>query len=412
MTGHAGAAAVGPAVGAAERVVKERVHRRLLASDGVLDLAGPGSGRRLRSRLAELLRDEAPLLPASRFDLLVAELADEVAGLGPLEPVLADPSVVEVMVNGPGRCYVERDGRLEPVVLDLDADGIRRLVERVLAPLGLRLDRSSPLVDARLPDGSRLHAVVPPLAVDGPCVTIRRFGARSLDLEAFGVDERAARFLGWAVEAGWNLLVSGGTGAGKTTLLNTLSGAVGAHERIVTIEETAELRLGRPHVVRLEARPPNAEGAGGVSIRELVRAALRMRPDRVVVGEVRGPEALDMLQALNTGHAGSLCTVHANSAPDALTRLETLVLLAGVGLPVGAIRAQIAAAVDAVVHVTRAADGRRRVDAVGEVVAAGDRLWLRPLLASPGGSLRAIEPPTRSARRPEAGPADRAWFEC
>ncbi|HEY8217459.1 MAG TPA: ATPase, T2SS/T4P/T4SS family, partial [Acidimicrobiia bacterium] len=277
--------------------LKQRVHARLLRSPALGDLEGPGRDVAVRATVAELLRDEEPLLSATRLELLVAELTDEIAGLGPLEPLLADPDVTEVMVNGPGRAFVERAGRLEPVALGLDAAGIVRLVERVVAPLGLRLDRSSPMVDARLPDGSRVHAVIPPLAIDGPCLTIRRFAARPLPLEAFGLDPAAAELLGWAVEAGWNVLVAGGTSAGKTTLLNALSQSIPPGERIVTIEETAELRLAQAHVVRLESRPPNAEGAGAVSVRDLVRTALRMRPDRIVVGEVRGEEALDMLQA-------------------------------------------------------------------------------------------------------------------
>ena len=284
-----------------------------------------------------------------------------------------------------------------------------RLVERVVAPLGLRLDRASPLVDARLADGSRLHAVIPPLAVDGPCVTIRRFAARPVPLEAFAPGDAAAAFLRWSVVAGWNLVVSGGTSAGKTTLLNALSGAIPAGERIVTIEETAELRLAQPHVVRLEARTPNAEGAGGVSVRELVRASLRMRPDRIVVGEVRGAEALDMLQALNTGHEGSLSTVHANGAGDALARLETLALLAATGLPLAAVRSQIAAAVDGVVHVARRQGGERRIETVGELVAASEGLAVRELFGWRSGRARADRVRTAPAapvarRRPRPTP--------
>ena len=358
----------------------------------------------MRAAVAELLRDEEPLLSAARHELLVAELTDEVAGLGPLEPLLADPEVTEVMVNGPERAYVERAGRLEPVSLALDARDIVRLVERVVAPLGLRLDRSSPMVDARLPDGSRLHAVIPPLAIDGPCVTIRRFGTRAVPLEAFGLDATSTGFLRWAVEAGWNVLVSGGTSAGKTTLLNALSRAIPAGERIVTIEETAELRLAQPHVVRLEARPPNAEGAGAVSVRDLVRTALRMRPDRLVVGEVRGGEALDMLQALNTGHDGSLSTVHANSALDALARLETLVLLADIGLPIAAIRAQLVSALDAIVHVVRHRGGARRIEAITEVVVHDARPAVRELFVREGATLQRRSTPTRAARRPEVRP--------
>jgi pilus assembly protein CpaF len=302
------------------------------------------------------------------------------------------------MVNGPGRAYVERAGRLEPVTLELDAAAIVHLVERVVAPLGLRLDRSSPMVDARLADGSRLHAVIPPLAVDGPCVTIRRFGARAVALEEFGVDGAAARFLRWAVAGGWNLLVAGATSAGKTTLLNALSQSIPHVERVVTIEETAELRLAQPHVVRLEARPPNAEGAGGVSVRALVRAALRMRPDRLVVGEVRSGEALDMLQALNTGHDGSMSTIHANGPTDALARLETLVLLADSGLPLAAVRAQVASSIDAVVFVARGQGGDRRVEAVSEVDGT-QRGGARPLFVRRHHELVPVARVTRPLRR-------------
>jgi pilus assembly protein CpaF len=395
--------------GVDDRALKERVHRRLVASGGVVELDRPGRDLAVRAHLAELLRDEAPLLAGARHERLLSELTHEVSGLGPLEPLLADPEVSEVMLNGPGRAFVERAGHLEPVVLELDAAAIVRLVERVIAPLGLRIDRSSPMVDARLADGSRLHAVIPPLAVDGPTVTIRRFGARAVPLEAFGLDGAGGAFLRAAVAAGWNLLVAGGTSAGKTTLLNALSAAIPADERIVTIEETAELRLRQPHVVRLEARPANAEGAGAVSVRDLVRAALRMRPDRIVVGEVRGGEALDMLQALNTGHDGSLSTVHANGLDDALARVETLVLMAGVGLPLEAVRAQLASAVDAVVFVARhAADAGRRVEAIGEVVTRAGHPELRALFAPSGGALEAVAAPTRASRRPDAPPLSRA----
>jgi pilus assembly protein CpaF len=256
------------------------------------------------------------------------------------------------------------------------------------------------MVDARLPDGSRLHAVIPPLAVDGPCVTIRRFGARVVELDDFGLDGAAARFVQRSVRAGWNLLVAGATSAGKTTLLNALSRAIPHAERVVTIEETAELRLAQPHVVRLEARPANAEGIGAVSVRELVRAALRMRPDRLVVGEVRGGEALDMLQALNTGHDGSMSTIHANGTADALTRLETLVLMADSGLPLAAVRAQMASCIDAVVFVVRRPHGARRVEAIAEVdgrLAGG----VRVLFERRDERLVPVARPTRAARRPE-----------
>jgi len=380
--------------------LKARVHERLLRAPGEVDLSGPDRDHTVRIRLAELIRDEEPLLPVSHFERVLAELTDEVAGLGPLEPFLADPAVTELMLNGPGRAYVERAGRIEPVDLVLDAAGIVRVVERIVAPLGLRLDRSSPMVDARLPDGSRLHAVIPPLAIDGPCVTIRRFGARVVPLAAFGLDGASEHFLRWAVSAGWNLLVAGGTSTGKTTLLNALSSAIPDGERIVTIEETAELRLAQPHVVRLEARPPNAEGAGGVSVRDLVRTSLRMRPDRLVVGEVRGGEALDMLQALNTGHDGSLSTVHANRGADVLTRLETLVLLGNSGLSLPAVRGQIGAALDGVVFVARTAHGRR-VEQISEIVGDRDDPSVRPLFEWRGDHLEAIARPARPARRPD-----------
>jgi pilus assembly protein CpaF len=386
--------------------LKQRVHARLLSSPSLGELTGPGGEVAVRSTVAELLRDEEPLLPARRFEALLTELTDEIAGLGPLEPLLADAAVTEVMVNGPGRAYVERAGRLEPVALALDAAGIIRLVERVVAPLGLRLDRSSPMVDARLPDGSRVHAVIPPLAIDGPCVTIRRFGARAVPLEAFGLDDRATGLLRWCIGAGWNVLVAGGTSAGKTTLLNALSAAIPDDERIVTIEETAELRLAQSHVVRLEARPPNAEGVGAVTVRDLVRTALRMRPDRIVVGEVRGGEALDMLQALNTGHEGSLSTVHANGALEAIARLETLVLLADVGLPLTAVRSQLASALDAIVFVARRRGGVRRVETIGEICPTVDGPQLRTLFARSGGNLAPTAKPSRPARRPDAAPID------
>lgn len=320
--------------------------------------------------------------------------------LGPLGAVLADATVTEVLLNGPGRAWVERAGRLERLGVDLDEDGLLTLVERVIGPLGLRLDRGSPILDARLPDGSRLHAVTAPVALDGTCVTIRRFGAERYPLSAFGADAELEVLLRWAVAAGWNLLVSGGTGTGKTSLLNTLSSAVPPGERIVTIEETAELRLAGGHVVRLEARPPNAEGAGAVPVRALVRAALRLRPDRLVLGEVRGPEAFDLIQALNTGHDGSFSTIHANGGAEALARLESLVLLAGTGLSLPAVRAQVAACVDAVIHVVRHTDGQRRIQAVAQV--APDGTGVHPLPGAAG-------VPLRPTRRPGARPVPEGW---
>jgi len=395
------------AAGSADAALKSALHRRLLA-----DPAAGSIGRDvLRDRLSALMREEAPLVGGARAARLLDELVVEVDGLGPLEVLLADPEVSEIMLNGPGRAYVERSGRIESIALELDAATIVRLVERIVAPLGLRLDRTAPILDARLPDGSRLHAVLPPLAPDGPMVTIRRFLSRSVCLDDFGAG-RAGGFLEEAVVAGWNILVAGATNAGKTTLLNALSAAIDPGSRIVTIEETAELRLAQPHVVRLEARPPNSEGVGATSVRDLVRAALRMRPDRIVVGEVRGGEALDMLQALNTGHDGSLSTVHANGSTDALSRIETLALLAGVGLPLPAIRAQVAAAIDAVVFLARREGGERRIESIAEVERTRrGELATRSLFERVDDALEPIEAPRRPPRASVCSIVD-AWASC
>jgi pilus assembly protein CpaF len=343
--------------------VSARVQARLVADGAAAMKAGP-------AHIAALVREEAPLLSRDEEDSAIAAVVAAVEGLGPLEPLLADARVSDVLVHGGRPVWIERSGVLMETGVQLSAAEVERLIERIVAPLGLRADRSSPLVDARLLDGSRVHAVVPPLAVDGPCLTIRRFSAHRVPLEAFCSDEVAAR-LRHAVAAGANVVVSGGTGAGKTTLLNALAASIPAGDRVITVEDTAELRLPQPHVVRLEGRPANAEGAGAVSMRELVRNALRMRPDRIVVGECRGGEALDMLQAMNTGHEGSMTTCHANSCDDALLRLETMVLFAESGLPLGAVRQQLASAVDVVVQVARRRDGARRIVAVAEVVAGG-----------------------------------------
>jgi pilus assembly protein CpaF len=342
------------------------LRERLLAEEGA-------EGGDLHERIRALVDREAALLDAGARAELVARVAERSFGLGPLEPLLGDPSVDEVMVNGPGAVWVERGGRIEPTdVAFATEDDVRHAIERILAPLGRRVDEAEPLCDARLPDGSRVNVVIAPLALDGPVLTIRRFRRHGLsdeDLVELGTWSPPLRdFLARAVRARLSILVSGGTGSGKTTTLNALSSFVPAGERIVTIEDTAELRLRQPHVVRLEARPPSVEGRGEVTIRRLVRNALRMRPDRIVVGEVRGPEALDMLSAMSTGHDGSLCTVHAGSPAEALRRLETLALMAGLGLPHAAIREQVADAVDLVVHQARLPGGARRVVAVAEVV--------------------------------------------
>src|SRR3954452_14113541 len=356
------------------------LRRRLVerARDGG---AGPGG---VEVQAARLVADEAAALDPETRDALTARIVRLATGLGPLEPLLEDPSVDEVMVNGPAEVWVERRGRVERASASFGSDAeLMNAIDRVLAPLGRRVDEASPMCDARLPDGSRVNVVVPPLAVDGACMTIRRFRPHGFSLEdlvANGTMPLAvADFVAGCVRAKASVLVSGGTGSGKTTTLNALSGAIPDGERILTIEAAAELRLrqgnvvGREglrqrHVVRLEARPANVEGRGEVTIRTLVANALRMRPDRIVGGEVRGPQALDMLQALNTGHEGSLTTVHANSPHDALRRLETLALMAGVGLPHGAVSEQVASAIDVVVHQARAADGSRRVESVAEVV--------------------------------------------
>ena len=337
----------------------ERVQSRLLAE------FEPGAELD-RAAVARIVREEAPLLGPDGVRGAVSDVLAQTTGLGLLEPLLADEAVTEVMVNGPDRVWIERGGVLEQVDVRLDERAILHLIEKVVAPLGLRVDRSSPLVDARLPDGSRVNAVVPPLAVDGPCLTIRRFAARTIPLDRFA-DGRTVELLVRAVADRRNILVSGGTGAGKTTLLNALAAAIPAGERIVTVEDAAELRLPQPHVVRLEARPANADGAGQVRVRDLVRNALRMRPDRIVVGEVRGPEALDMLQAMNTGHEGSLSTCHANGPDDALRRLETMVLMGDVALPLDAVREQAASALDYIVQVVRRPTGEREISAVTEV---------------------------------------------
>jgi pilus assembly protein CpaF len=363
--------------------------------------------------IAALVRAHDPLASATAVDDVVERVLARTVGFGPLDALLDDPTISEVMVNGDGSVWLERSGKLEQSGVAVDAGGVSHLIERIVAPLGLRADRTCPLVDARLPDGSRVNVVVPPLAVDGPCLTIRRFVVRSAaidDLASPGV----AALLEWAVLARLNVLVTGGTGAGKTTLLNALATAIPSSERIVTVEDAAELRL-PGHVVRLEARPATADGLGAVTVRELVRNALRMRPDRIVVGEVRGPEALDMLQAMNTGHEGSLSTCHANSPADALRRIETMILMSDVALPLDAVRDQICSSVDFIVHIARQADGSRGVVAVGEV--APDATHARRGAGPPPMRLLAdahgvIDQPTRPARHAAAMPFDPRWATC
>ncbi len=371
----------------------EALRARLIESARADSLRGAALADGLEAEVRSLVEREAAVLDSDDRAELCERVLRLATGLGPLEPLLADPAVDEVMVNGPGSVWVERHGRLEASGVAFAGEAeLLHAIERILAPLGRRVDEASPLCDARLADGSRVNVVIPPLALSGPCLTIRRFRREGFSLDDLvnngTLSGELAEFLASCVRARASILVSGGTGSGKTTTLGALSGALPEGERIVTIEDAAELRLRQPHVVRLEARPPNLEGRGEVTIRQLVRNALRMRPDRIVVGEVRGAEALDMLMALNTGHDGSLTTVHANSPPDALRRVETLALMAGVGLPHAAVREQLASALQLVVHQARGPDGRRRVEAVGEVVRLGDAAGTRELYTL-GGGLRA-----------------------
>ncbi|HEU4871012.1 MAG TPA: CpaF family protein, partial [Pyrinomonadaceae bacterium] len=325
------------------------------------------------SRLAEaVLAQEAMPLSAAERERLVSDVQHELFGLGPLEPLLKDPTISDILVNKHDTIYIERRGKIERTnVTFKDDEHLMRVIERIVSSIGRRIDESSPMVDARLSDGSRVNAIIPPLAIDGPVVSIRRFGADPLKMTSL-IDNKAltkdiADMLQMVVTARLNVLISGGTGAGKTTLLNALSAYIPENERIVTIEDSAELQLQQPHVVRLETRPPNIEGRGEVTQRDLVRNALRMRPDRIVIGEVRGGEAIDMLQAMNTGHDGSLTTVHANTPRDALSRLETMIQMTGMRLSDRAMRQQVASAINLVVQVARLSDGSRRVTSISEI---------------------------------------------
>ncbi|MCL4746489.1 MAG: Flp pilus assembly complex ATPase component TadA [Burkholderiaceae bacterium] len=366
------------------------LHRRLLQTIDLRrkDIRQLSSGQlraEARAVLVELLQSEREVYESVDQDALLADVLDEAVGLGPLERLMADPSVSEIMVNGPDAIYVEREGRISRSALAFSGEAaVRSVIDRVVAPLGRRIDESSPMVDARLPDGSRVNAVIPPLAVRGTALTIRRFNRQLLDpadlIHLESASWAMVAFLQLCVEHRRNVVISGGTGSGKTTLLNLLSNLIPAHERVVTIEDAAELRLEHEHLVSLEARPSNAEGRGAVGIRDLVRNALRMRPDRIVVGECRGGEALDMLQAMNTGHDGSLTTVHANSPRDVISRLETMVMMAGLDLPVAAIRDQVASAIQIIVQQARDAAGRRRIVEISEVTGLeGTRVQMQAL---------------------------------
>jgi pilus assembly protein CpaF len=347
----------------------------------------------------------APLLHGAELEQLVERVVHRAVGLGLLQPLLADPAVSEVMVNAGRDVWVERHGEVVRADVELEPAIVSHLIERVVAPLGRRIDRSSPIVDGRLADGTRVHAIVPPVAIDGPCLTLRRFSRQAVPLTAFA-SAPVVSVLRWAVDARMNVVVSGPTSAGKTTLLNALAAHIGPGERLITLEDAAELRLEGDHVVRLEARPPTQDGVGAITIRDLVRAALRMRPDRLVVGEVRGPEALDMVMALSTGHDGSLSTCHANSAVDVLRRLEVMVLQGGGELPLAAVRDVVQAAIDLVVHVGRGAGGQRRVVEVVEVLPSDDGSGSRVRRLASGDAV--VAQPRRAERR-GAGAPSREW---
>jgi len=358
-----------------EQEWKKKTYDRLLEIADLTMLAAldKNKGRAQIREITQRLFTEmgAPLALPQRH-LLARRIEDEVLGLGPLEPLLSDPTVSDILVNGAKSVYVERRGKIEPTTITFHDDAhLMNIIDRIVSAVGRRVDESSPMVDARLADGSRVNAIIPPLAIDGPVLSIRRFAVERLgiaDLLKFGtLTEPVANTLRAIVLGRLNAVISGGTGAGKTTMLNVLSGFIPATERIVTIEDSAELQLQQPHVVRLETRPPNIEGKGEVPQRELLRNSLRMRPDRIVVGEVRGAEALDMLQAMNTGHDGSLTTVHANSPRDAIGRIETMVSMTGISFPIRALRAQIASAVNIVIQVQRGDDGRRRLVSIQEI---------------------------------------------
>lgn len=378
-----------PAAGAGRLdAFKAELHQRVidrldLTASGALD---PDSlTRQVRGAVAALLDEGRVALTREERDALTDELVHETVGFGPLERLLADPAITDILVNGCDRVYVERFGKLErsPVKFRDDAH-LKLIIDRIVAKVGRRIDEASPMVDARLPDGSRVNAIIPPLTLDGPCLSIRRFFAERLtmdDLLSLGsVTLPIATLLRAAIRARLNVLVSGGTGVGKTTLLNILSGYIPASERIVTIEDSAELKLHQDHVVRLETRPLNVEGRGEVTQRDLVRNSLRMRPDRIIVGEVRGNEVFDMLQAMNTGHDGSIATIHANSPRDALHRLEMMMLLSGISMPERSIREQIASAIQLLIHAVRFSDGSRRITRVSEIVGmAGESIVVEDL---------------------------------
>jgi pilus assembly protein CpaF len=349
-----------------------RLSEQLEAEMETGELIGVPEQQALRTRVSRLVEDHPAVLTRSDAERLVQAVIDRVLGLGPIEPLLADPTITEIMVNDPTHVFIEREGRIESCAVRFrDEAHLRHVIDRIVAPLGRRIDESSPLVDARLPDGSRVNAIIPPLTLGGPVLTIRKFSRQPFTLDRLvelkTLRSDMARYLERCVRQRVSVLVSGGTGSGKTSTLNALGRVIPPGERLITIEDSAELQLGHPHWIALEARPPNIEGQGEIPIRTLVRNALRMRPDRIIVGEVRGGEAFDMLQAMNTGHRGSMTTLHANSPEDALVRLESMVLMAGFELPVAAIRRMIAGAVQVVVQQDRMPDGRRVLTSIVEL---------------------------------------------
>ncbi len=355
--------------------LKSTIHRKLVEQLDMSKLSGDASDElreQVRTVVLALCREEDTLLNASERERLAQEILDETFGLGPLEPLLADPKISDILINGPRQVYVERGGRLELTDVKFKDDShLLHIIDKIVSPLGRRCDEVSPMVDARLKDGSRVNAIIPPLAIDGPSMSIRRFGSNPITWDDYirfkSCSPEMVEFFEACVVAGLNILIAGGTGSGKTTLLNNLSGFIPADERIVTIEDAAELQLRQPHIVRLETRPPNLEGKGRVTIRDLLVNALRMRPDRIVVGECRGGETLDMLQAMNTGHEGSMTTIHANNTRDAVQRVETMVMMSGFELPQKAIRQQFASAIDMIVQAARLTGGRRKIISVTEV---------------------------------------------
>jgi len=367
---------MGHALARRHQSLKGQVHRTMIERINLASLETVSQEQlrvQVRAIISSLIAEENIPLSESQRNGLEQEILNETFGLGPIEPFLHDPDVADILVNTHKAVFIERFGKLESTDARFDDnDHLMKIIDRIVSRVGRRIDESSPMVDARLPDGSRVNAIIPPLALDGPILSIRRFGTRTLHMDSLvaigSITNGMAEVLQGAIRARLNMLIVGGTGSGKTTLLNALSAYIPPDERIVTIEDAAELQLLQPHVVRLETRPANIEGKGQITQRDLVRNSLRMRPDRIIVGEVRGAEVLDMLQAMNTGHDGSLTTVHANSAREALHRLETLMLLTGVNLPAQAMREQISAALDVVVNVTRMADGTRRVVGISEIV--------------------------------------------